>query len=62
MNHIRNMEFLIANVCVTLQKEGRKPGESHAAQQDRTTPFDQHGKSHECQNKDRTDKAASKKL
>lgn len=62
MNHIRNIETLIANVCVILQKEGRKPEESHVAQQDRIAPCDQYGKLHECQNKDWTDKAASKKL
>lgn len=44
MNHTRNTEILIANVCVILQTEGRNPEESHAAQQDTTAPFDQYGK------------------
>jgi len=62
MNHIRNTDILIANVCVILQKSSRKLEESHAAQQVRTAAFDQYGKLHECQNKDWADKEASKKL
>lgn len=62
MNHIRNRDVLIANACVILQKGGRKPEESHTAQQDRTAPFDQYGKLYKCHNKHWTDKAASKKL
>lgn len=42
MNHIRNRDVLIANAGVILQKGGRKPEESHIAQQDRTAPFDRY--------------------